>query len=99
MALAPMRVFELERVFIKIKNIDAVKQRFSATYYIEMRVRGSRSDKDFFKMGADGRTPINALTNSSTEGRTTVPSVIWYLENQIHWPNAVWQGEKGSPPR
>ena len=39
---APLRVFELERVNVKLKGVNVLEQLFSAECYIEMRVRGGQ---------------------------------------------------------
>ena len=87
--LAPLRVFEVERVAMKIKSIDVISQLFSARCFIELRVRNVQGDTAFMAKDDDGKL-INTMTKSSEPGRKVVPSVMWYLENQIHWPNS-WE--------
>ena len=84
--LAPERVFEIERVFYHIKAVDIITQTFRCECYLEMRVRGARTDPNFFKKNSEGEL-INTMTKSEGEW-AVVPSVLWYLENQIHWPHS-----------
>jgi len=84
--LAPERVFEIERVTYHIKAVDAITQTFRCECYLEMRVRGARTDPHFFKKNSEGEL-INTMTKSDGEW-AVVPSMLWYLENQIHWPHS-----------
>ena len=85
--LAPERVFEVERIFLQLKGVDVLEQKFVCSCYIEMRVRGGQTDPDFFKKDEDGKTLINTMTTGGKEW-PVVPSVMWYLENQVHFPNS-----------
>ena len=83
--LAPERTFEVERVYLQLKALDAISQTFRCHCYIEMRARGAQQDADFFKKDADG-TLVNTMTKHDSS--SVVPSVLWYLQNQMRWPNA-----------
>jgi hypothetical protein len=88
--LAPERVFVLERCFMHVKTIDVVAQTFTTLCYIEMRSVGSRKDPAYYKLDEEGKL-VNTMTKGGHQW-PVVPSILWYLENQLQFPNA-WSYE------
>lgn len=88
--LAPEREFVLERSFMQVKTVDVVSQTFTTLCYIEMRSVGSRKDAAYYKLDDAGKL-VNTMTKGGQDW-PVVPSILWYLENQLHFPNA-WSHE------
>ena len=86
-ALAPERIFLLQRVFVKIKHILIAEQVFIAQYYMELRAPGGALDTRFYKRGFDGLVE-NTMTEEDNAECPVVPSVLWYLTDQFRLINS-----------
>ena len=84
--LAPVRVFELQTIYYRVKSIDVVNQQFEANCYVEMLVKGAANDAAFAILDQ------NVMTNlhEDKDGRVwpVVPSVLWYIQEQLKIANA-----------
>ena len=78
-----MRVIEIRRVtFLQLSEIDVLKQHFKAHVYVECCIVGGASDPLLAKAE-------NTITEDPEGEWPTVPSAMWYLENQFIFANAI----------